>query len=313
MNALGTARKVLDWSTAPQGPLPVGPLLNTVALARPDAEALAALRRLALVTTARLGLGAELLRDSGSIGLGAILLAAAVGGRLEAAVAEKIIQGVPRLSPSVVEWNEATVRHGVVGAALGPLPAGPPMPEPVVDKLLECSPLTAVLHRPAAGQAQIARSTARRLLRRSRGRGVLIRFLSEPSVDAAVLDWRSEMLELLRAEQPEMMLDIYTAARASHGTVWDCHINRADAELRKPNLPPQLPLATLRYWAPLARMERDLQAGRGMAARIRTAAGQAAAPAADHLRRRIFLRPGEYGQAVRLVVKYRLLAVMETT
>jgi FtsH ternary system domain X1 len=301
MDAMTTALRVLAWALDPAGPLPAGPLRSVGALVEPGDAAVTALRRLAATTAARLGAGTPPLGDAGPVGLGTLLLAAAAGGRLEEQTATALLDAVPPLPRGPGAWAESVVRHGVVGPVL----ADPPpdtavaLPDAVTESLRRASPLSAVLHRPPAGSTDTARATATRLLARPHGIGVLVAALAAPVADAAVLTWRAELLELLRHGHPGPTLEVYLAARLWHGSAWDERIRWARRALAGHGSPPELAIATLRFWAPLARMHRDEEAlataGTRTRSRRPTIAGRA------------FLRPAEYGEAVRLVGRFRLL------
>jgi hypothetical protein len=259
-------------------------------LADPDGATIAALRRLAWVAAARLGAGSPPLGDRGPAGIGALLLAAAVGGRLQSDAAAAILDAVPAVrlrQPGA--WAECLVRHAVLapavaapGATSGAAPGA--VPDELTEALLRASPLTAVLHRPPSAAVSTARGTAVGLVGRPGGAGVLAAALSAPATDLAVLRWRAQLLNLLGRQHTEAALDVYVAARLWHGPAWDERIRWAGRELRGLGLPGELPIETLRYWAPLARLHH-----------------------AERLGSRIYLRLQDYGPAVALVDRYDLM------
>ncbi|EIV94375.1 hypothetical protein FraQA3DRAFT_4127, partial [Frankia sp. QA3] len=79
--ALDTAVRVLGWACDAVGPAPSGSLAEPGSLGRPDARARDALAGLAARAAARSGAGRAPFGDDGPVGAGALLLAAAVGGR----------------------------------------------------------------------------------------------------------------------------------------------------------------------------------------------------------------------------------------
>lgn len=283
MNAETTAYRVLIWAITVTGPapadgedpatppLPSGPLRAARALAQPAEETITALAELARRTAARLGAGAPPFGDPSPIGLGGLLLAAAIGGRAQPGPARLIAEAVaaPRLTSaarSTAGWSDALARHALVAATLtdtkaaGTKAAGTEA-EPLLETLLRCSPLTAVLHRPAAttlaAEATAAEvDTALGLLARPRGAAVLHAALSRWSPDPAVLRWRADLLTRLAHPHPEFVIDTYVTARLRHGAEWDRHIRDAARTLSRVGRPDELSLATARYWLPLSALRR---------------------------------------------------------
>lgn len=300
-----TAVRVLDWAGDPTGPPPAGPLRGAAALVSPGEQAVAALRRLAALAAARLGAGRPPLADPGPVGPGSLLLAAAIGGRAERNAAAAIIDAVPaiRLGSSGA-WVDSVARHAVVAPLM--ISPGIGLDDVTADTLLRASPLTGVLYRPASGTAPAARTVAARLLARPRGAGIAVPALAAPSASAEILNWRAELLEMMRLQHTACALDVYLAARLWHGTAWDDRLRWAEHQLAGPGAQPELPIATIRYWVPLARLYRDEQARNTLGRRI--AAGQSeAARGAPSIADRILLRPEDYLPAVRLVHRFRLL------
>lgn len=303
MDALTTATRVLAWAEESVGLPPAGPLYRPGPLTAPDVEPL---RRLAAAAAARLGAGHPPLGDAGAIGLGALLIAAAVGGRADERTAAAIIDAVPAIRLTATGgWAEAVVRHAVVGPVLA-LPGAGGFTPALAEPALRASPLTAVLHRPLPGAVAATRATAARLLRRPRGASVITAALAAPSTDADVLDWRSELLELLRQQHTSVALDVYVTARLWHGPAWDERIRWARRELSGLGAQPELPIATIRYWAPLARLYRDEQAQATLTRRIEAGPARTVHKG-ESIAARIFLKPEDFLPAVRLVHRYRLL------
>jgi hypothetical protein len=348
VNAEATAVRVLEWAAQAAGTAihgtdihragvhgtagaladlpPAGPLREAAALARPGPRTLAALGELARDTAARLGTGRPPFADTTPVGLGALLLAAAVGGRGEPEAARGLAEATPRTrleethpdaGPAVagVGWPDAVARHGIVAPALAALPVrdAPAAPagrasagrtpsgqsehavsgqladrsgaggsfrrgdigrggidtdrirdriDPALaDALLEASVLTSVLHRPAArrlagGATATEVDAAVRLLGRPRGRWVFAAHLSRWSPDPAVLTWRAELLSRVGLDRPDVLLDVYQTARLRHGDDWDRRLRWAGRQLTGSDLPDNLPIATVKFWAPLAVLER---------------------------------------------------------
>jgi hypothetical protein len=314
MDALTSALRTLAWARDPVGAPPVGALRQVGVLAAPGDPAVQALRRHAAVSAARLGAGNPPLGDAGPIGLGGLWLAAAIGGRLEAETAQALADLVPRVSPKGSDgWAECVARHGVVGPATTALaaPAGAATTPTVgldqlTDTVHRASPLTAVLYRPPAGSHTAARALATGLAARPGGPAMLIASLSAPVLgpDDATLNWRAELLELFRAEHPGLMLEVYGAALLWHGPQWTDRIAWAGRELAIRGGALALPIATLRFWAPLARMQRD-EDGLGRSDRR---ADRTRSTIAD----RAFLRRSQYATTMRLIDRHRLLGLGRT-
>lgn len=281
MTATTTALRVLTWAAAPHGTPPIGPLWDAVGLARPAPATRDAAAELARRTAALLGAGSPPLGSGDRIGLGVIFLAAAVGGRQQPGPAITLAQAVPPATARRgVGWYDLVARHGLVSAALAGLtgtgavtPAagagGAARPSPAADEqrslpevLLGASPLSSVLYRPPlhtlnTGTTRQAVRTAVALLDRPRGPQVLATGLAGWMPFPAVLTWRTELLNRLRLDHPGLLLDVYMVARIRFGAEWDKRVWWAGRQLRSRGAPDPLAIATLRFWAPLAALERD--------------------------------------------------------
>ena len=271
MTAAGIAARVLGWAAEPAGAVPVGPLLEVSQLTSPPALVQQAATRLAWRTAARLGAGVPPF-GAGTreqIGPGAILLAAAVGGRRQATAAATLARAVP---PAIARqdpggWYDLVARHGLAGPVVTALNATEGIPgadggaEPIQEVLLEASPLTAVLYRPplralradTTGQAV---AVAVDLLARPHGQAVLAAGLASWSPFQHVLAWRGSLLSRLRHSHQDLLLDVYLAARTRFAAEWDQRISWAARQLAGGDVLDPLALATLRFWAPLAAIER---------------------------------------------------------
>jgi hypothetical protein len=130
--------------------------------------------------------------------------------------------------------------------------------EPLMELLLEASPLTTVLYRPplralrsdTTGQAV---TTAVALLSRPRGPSVLASGLAEWTPRPHILAWRTKLLTRLRHDHRDLLLDVYLTARTRFAVDWDRRIKWAARYAPDP-----LAIATLQFWAPLAAIEREV-------------------------------------------------------
>jgi hypothetical protein len=274
VTAVATAGQVLSWAAEPAGPPPSGPLWEPAGLATPPEAVRDAAAQLARRTSALLGAGTPPFGGSGQVGLGVVFLAAAAGGRQQVAAAALLAQAVPPPAARRDQgaWYDLVARHGLVTAVvqaldgasyLGSTGASPDddAPEPVQELLLAASPLTAVLHRPPrralrAGTTGQAVGTAVALLTRPRGHAVLAAGLAGWSPFTPVLNWRADLLARLRHEHTDLLLDVYLTARIRFGADWDERITWAARQLGRSSVADPLAVATLRFWAPLAAVER---------------------------------------------------------
>jgi FtsH ternary system domain X1 len=288
MTAETTAQRVLTWAAAPAGPPPEGPLWSTRLLAAPQPATLALVCDLAAGTSARLGAGAPPFGDQSPVGAGAVLLAAAAGGRRQLGPARRLAEALPpsrplRTRPDQACWPDLVARHGLVAAVLarwpglaqapsrqpqgssprapsgGDIAAADPADEPLTEVLLRMSPLTTLLHRPArqrltGGTTGDQVEAAAALLERPRGLAVLAAGLAAWPGEADILRWRAELLDRLSRSHQDLLLDTYTMARLRHGTDWDRRLQWARRMLSMPGPPDPLAIATLQFWVPLARL-----------------------------------------------------------
>lgn len=288
MTAVDLAQRLLAWAVSPQGPPPAGSAADLRALGAPGERTRELLAELVRRTAARLGAGTPAFGDTGPVGLGAVLLAVAVGARAQPAVAQRLAQAAPRSAPG--GYSDAIARHGVLrpltpiatsaagidtqqyteavtsrpglrSAHLGRLAApAADLSEHLLDAVLEASPLTAVLYRPPSERCatDVQRETdfALELLARPRARTCLAAVLGVPSTDPLVLAWRGRLMTAARGTRPEAVIDVYLTARLRHGAAWDALL----ASVRR-GVPASghtgLPVALARFWAPLAALERE--------------------------------------------------------
>ncbi|HET9895626.1 MAG TPA: hypothetical protein VFQ44_11925 [Streptosporangiaceae bacterium] len=275
VTAQTTAQRVLAWAAKPGGQPPVGPLWELTGLAQPESRTLALLADLVKVTAAKLGAGAPPFADASPIGAGPVLLAAAIGGRHQAGPAARLAEALPphlpdRARRGAASWPDLVARHALTATVLAANPEGgdrghrrasgdAPDSEPLGEILLRLSPLTAIVHRPArrriaAGATGAEVEAAAALAARPRGQQVMTAAMACWSPDAAVLDWRVDLLDRLGHDNPALVLDTCTAARLHHGAQWDDRLRWARRQLSMPGPPDPLAIATIRFWTPLARL-----------------------------------------------------------
>ena len=258
VTAQTTARRVLAWAAQPHGQPPDGPLWELSGLAQPDPEVLALLGEVVKVTAAKLGAGVPPFADASPVGAGAVLLAAAIGGRRQAKQSVLLAEALPprlpeRARTDEASWADLVARHGLTSAVLtasstggsgrvGNMSAGS---EPLGEALLRQSPLTAILHRPAQ----------RRIVARApRAQVEAAAAMAGWSADSAVLDWRVDVLDRLGRDNPALVLDTCTLGRLRHGAEWDNRLRWARRQLSVSGPPDPLAIATIRFWTPLARL-----------------------------------------------------------
>lgn len=275
MTAIATASRVLAWAADPArragnpAAPPIGPAADASALLAPDQEVLDRIRQIAAQTAARLGAGTPPFGDAGRIGLGVLLIAAAVGCRRDPDAAGRLARATPPL-PLIGEsgpgdprdhsagWADATARHGVVApfAASGWRGAARPAEYDIAESLIGASPLTAILHRPPIADLRGGRhdeylGAALGLLARPRGQPVVTCALAAPTTDSSVLGWRARLLAVLARDQPEIALVTYFTALLRHGGDWDRLLDHAEHAAGRSEAD-----AVLRFWAPLAAIDR---------------------------------------------------------
>jgi hypothetical protein len=250
MSAAATARRVLDWSLAPDGSPPGGDLEGLAALLAPGDELRRALARAGQVAIARLGLGPADTLPGPPLGSATLVLAAAIGAALHPAAAD-----LANLCPPPRGGPALALHHALVAPALAYLP--PARRENLVLR----SPLTAVLHIPPGGGEDAALSLAEDLIATRSGRRLLAQCLAEPSTDARCLDWRGRLLATLRLA-PDLVpfvLDVYEAAVALHAPDWLRLTHGAMGILGSPG-PDSKTLATAlavgRWWEPFLALYR---------------------------------------------------------
>jgi hypothetical protein len=269
VTALDTASRVLDWAANAAEKPPAGDLADAPALARPEPDARDRLRQLAVRTAAILGAGRPPFGDDGPVGLGALLLAAAVGGRADADATRLITGAVPALqlrrrphehaAPSgsgPPGWADAVARHGVVAPFLAPTVVASGRDD-LIEGLLAASPLTSILLRPpstqvAAGNYPKALESVTDLIAQPHGLEVLTTAFAAPTKDTATLAWRTFVLMSLTAKNRDAVLGVYLAVRVRHRADWDDLLDWAANTRRETTAR----VAVRQFWAPLAVLDR---------------------------------------------------------
>ncbi|KUN02852.1 hypothetical protein AQI95_25305 [Streptomyces yokosukanensis] len=254
MTAVDTAVRVLLWSTAADGGAdtrpapPEGELTDPQHLAVPPPDVVTAVVRLAARSAARLRLDALVSGERRPVGAGALLLAAAVGGRAQPHPAAETVRAVPTARSL---WD-VLAYHAVVAPAL------PHIGDPVLaGRLRAASPLTALLDRPdTVGEAAAELLLEDVLLTHPQGRRLITTVYCEAPASPAQALWRGRLLDQLRMSERELVIDVYEAALLRHTEAHLSLIRRARVGL---TVPPDL--ATARpvayWWAALARLERS--------------------------------------------------------
>ncbi|QXJ20205.1 hypothetical protein AGRA3207_000877 [Actinomadura graeca] len=258
MGAVETARRILDWVARPTGLVPNGTLWESSELAAPGQAVLDRLRSVTRTANALAGAGDPPFGDAAPVGLGAVLLAAAIGGREQADHAERIARAStpPRDAGGAPGWHDLSARNAVLLPVLRASPRWR-TDGALVQSLLHASPLTAVLHHPPGGAAAernypAAERTAETLLEAPRGREVLVAALAADSRVPDVLAWRAHLLNLwLRHGRTDLVLDTYALARLRYGERWDEQIGAA---LNWHGRPDPVMTGTARYWTAAERV-----------------------------------------------------------
>jgi hypothetical protein len=250
MSATDTALRVLDWATVDPGTAaPEGDLSGAHELAQAQPALRRAVARLAAVTTARLRIGAPPLGDASQPGLGAALLAAALGGRASGEPARRLALAAPppRAGYDVISYFGVTAPAGRSGV---------PLPASVAVALVGRSPLTGLLDAPADAGAEFGcEDLLARLLEHPDGRRLAVRRLAEPPTSDHQLAWRGDLLTRFRLPNPDFVLDVYETALEHFGAWYRDRTRACRADLVGPHrLAAAQPLAT--WWRALAELER---------------------------------------------------------
>jgi hypothetical protein len=257
MSATQTVQAIVEWAMAQPSfasAPPAGDLLLLDQLAKPPEALCQLLGQLTAVTTARLRFSSPPLGDDGSVSLGALLIAAAIGTAQIPELAQLLLTAVPD-STSPVEW---VARHGVVEPALRFLP------EPVADDCRLVSPLTALLDRPVASQTAAALEVATKLIARPVERLALTLHLAKPTSNDEVRNWRQMVLDRLRLHNDvgrDFVLDVYEAMMVHHEQEALAQVRAARALVTNPLVKHEdaslySALSAANWWRPLWALER---------------------------------------------------------
>jgi hypothetical protein len=244
MTAEDTALQTMRWAAAEmRGPLPEGDLAAAVRLASPGRDTLRLAGRLAAVTAARLRLPAPLFGDRRPPGLGAVLIAAAIGGHAHADRSPLLL----RAAPAPARAADLLAVHGLVAPAAALLPR-------LRDQLTDASPLTGVLDSPGPRTEATCEDLLDRLRADRAARSmVMLRFAAPPQTPQQAR-WRGGALAVIRHEDPRFVLDVYELAMLHHGLE---HEIRARVAWRHVLAGDDLALAepTAHWWRALAELE----------------------------------------------------------
>ncbi|NEO80541.1 hypothetical protein [Moorena sp. SIO4G3] len=265
MSATDTALRVIQWAmTNPEGIVtpPQGDLSATEKLANPPVALSQALQQLTAVTAARLGWEMPPLGDNSPLGVGGIILAAALG-TANLKLARTLITALSDPCSSPCSSGDWVVRHGLVAPAL------PFLADEIADDCRQVSLLTAVLNRPATGQENLAFDFILKLLEQPSTRLSLTLHLAKPTLDIKVRNWRSNLLERLRPgseKNRDFVIEVYEAAMIYHHQEVINQVKAAAAVMTDPKAASddsrlQDALSVANWWQSLWAIERaDMEA-----------------------------------------------------
>lgn len=208
MSATNTALRVIEWAMMSEGKgetIPQGNLADTEKLASPSANLIQALEQLTVITAARLRWSMPPLGDNRPIGRENLILAAALG-----TTNPQLVRTMLNVLPPPSCYGDWVVRYGLITPAL------PLLKQEIADDCRERSPLTAILHRPTAGQETSTVNFVVQLLKNTNTKLSLTLHLAQPTTDIQVRNWRTELLERLRLSEQSFVLDVYEAAMIYH-------------------------------------------------------------------------------------------------
>ena len=251
MSAADTARNVLVWARAerPASP-PVGDLAALDELASPSTSLQAAMCCLVAVTTAQLRLDTE----PGPVAPELALLAAAVGGRQSPRLAAELLAALPVARSPL----DCIAYHGVARHVLRAAQEAQLVDQALRALIRSRSPLTALLDYPTAQERMWCESLLDRMLELGGPwRRLLTLAIAQPPASIEQLKWRGDLLDMLRLDEVELVLDVYETALRWHRPAHLALLKRADVDLRQmSNL--ETALATAALWEPLSAIERSM-------------------------------------------------------
>ena len=118
MSAVDTATRVIEWAIIGEGLPPKGDVSATELLAHPPASLRLGLSRLTALTAAQLRYSSPPMRDDRPIGVGVLVIAAAIGCSSVPQLVGLLLRTVPKSSSAA----ELVARHGTIAPALKFLP-----------------------------------------------------------------------------------------------------------------------------------------------------------------------------------------------
>jgi hypothetical protein len=240
--------RVLVWAISDAaGPPPSGDLEDAIELADPPPDVRDAGIRLALVSAARLRLAEPPLADTRPVSCGAIIAAAAIGGRGHPSAAAMM----RTISPPWSAYDQAAL-HGITAAVAKRAPG-----TALLLVLRDASPLTGLLDWPGQGASEWCDQLLDEMLRHPDGRNLAtLAFAATPESDTQSR-WRGEVLnEMLSVpENRSWVLDVYETAMSWHAQGHRDRVKQAYRILRVSSTVDEA-VPTAIWWQALARLER---------------------------------------------------------
>jgi hypothetical protein len=217
VSAIDTVERVLRWAASPEAtrlPPPIGHIIGIRRLAKPPESLCAALAALSAQTAAQLHLPAAVCGDRAPIGVGGLVMAAAIGSTQMPQLARGVL-GAVDYATTPCEW---VARHAVLAPALRFLPPD------VADDCRGLSPFTALLDRPAPGGEANAMQVLHAIVdyqapRNTPERAALVLHFAGPVSDPGVRNWHTDILARFRTGgdlQQRFVLDVYEATMVHH-------------------------------------------------------------------------------------------------
>ncbi len=220
MNATKTAISIIEWAMTGSGFPPRGYIGDTDALILPEKPLADAMQMLVKTASAQHCWGAPPLGNPAPLGPGGAILAASLGMLHAPGAARVLLQAVPK-ADNPGEWMFC---HFLVSRVLPFLPdktQDSSNDALLKDDLLILSPLTALLTTPLDSMKNAVTDLAYQLIASPPGRRWLQVSLAEPVSDAAIRNWRRELLGRLQKTEGDMetafVLDVYEALMIHHG------------------------------------------------------------------------------------------------
>jgi len=253
MTAVATVTQVLDWCLSPDGPAPRGSLARLNELASSLGSFSSRLELLHAAAAGRLGEGWPPFGDSAPIAPDAIFVAAAVAGRDD----EELVEDILLLTSPQLSMATQVAVHAVAEPAVAAIGNQSDQGNNVVNLLLRTSPLSRLLTHCPDQPPRI--SEVRSLMARPGGSRCVVTHFSSYCSDPTTLRFRRSVLETLRADLPDFVLDVFEAAMTRQQPIWIAALRSADEEIRGALTaePSETALETVRFFGPLHRINRD--------------------------------------------------------